>query len=153
FEVVRAAHIKGRIVNSANTPLKDITVAAYNIDGSLRTSVKSGADGTYQLDVPGGLYKIVLFDEALVYAPQFFASQSDFVSATIVVADSRQDLTLDFGMVVGGNITGVVKDSSTNAPLASVTIGAYDDFGVLVASGKTNDAGVYKLVVPDGSYR
>ncbi|MGZ4808139.1 MAG: hypothetical protein ACXV7D_02320 [Thermoanaerobaculia bacterium] len=153
FQVVRAAHIRGRIVNISEAPLKDITVAAYNLDGSLRTSVKSGVDGAYQLDVPTGLYKIVLFDEGLVYAPQFYSAASDFQSATAIVADIQQDLSLNFRMAAGGNITGIAKDDSTKATLASVTVGAYDAAGQLVASGKTNDAGAYKLVVPDGSYR
>jgi hypothetical protein len=57
-------------------------------------------------------------------------------------------------MVVGGQITGTVTDSATNAALLGICVQAYDSGGGKVASTQTNPSGVYTLnALPTGAYR
>ncbi len=153
FDVVPAAHVRGRTLSESGAPLKDITIAAYNRDGSLRTSVRTSSNGEFQLDLPAGTFKLVASDEALVYAVEFFSNAPDFRSAEEITVSARQDFTADFAMAVGGNFSGEVTDAQTHTPLGSITVGAYNATGDLISSAKTNEAGQYKLVVPAGSFR
>jgi len=153
FEVGPAGHVSGRAWNASGDSLANITVAAYNVDGSLRTSGRTGTSGEFQIDLPPGVFKLVAFDEALVYAPQFYAAAADFRSATEVTIAAGEDVPAEFRMEVGGNFAGVAKDAGTNAPLAGITVAAYNSTGDLIASATTDSAGEYRLVVPAGTYR
>lgn len=153
FEVVPAAHISGRALTVSGQPIPSITVSAYNLDGSLRTSADTNATGEYSLDLPPGAFKVVAFDEALVYAPQFYLTSDTFRTATNIALTLGQNVPLDFRMELGGLVTGKIRDAASGSQLSSITVGAYNGTGDLVSSGKSNDDGDYRLIVPAGAYR
>ena len=60
---------------------------------------------------------------------------------------------IDFGLAVGGTITGTVTDAGTGAPLADVSVYVYNASGSFVGSATTNASGVYtKTGLPTGTY-
>ena len=153
FDVSPAGHISGRVVKPDNTPLPNISVAAYFTDGVLRATAQSGIDGAYQIDVPPGSFKLVAYDNALAYAPKFYQQAADFATSTVLTIASGQTVTADFAMNIGGNFAGTARDAVTNVPVAGIDIAAYSADGTRVASALTDSDGRYRIVVPAGAYR
>ena len=152
FVLSRGATISGRVVDAAGNPVANVVAAAYNLDGTLHATAFTGADGTYELLVAPGTYKLVVFDSEMVYATRFLGGARDFASASAVGVATGQTLRgFDFSIITGGRVTGTVRDGSE--PRAGITVAAYDAAGTLMASAVTNAAGSYALVLPPGDYR
>ena len=152
IEVDVAGHITGHVFSSNNAPIPGINVSAYNANGSLRSTVTANITGLYQLDVPAGSFKVLAYDSNLVYAVRYFVQASNFESANLVSVATRQTVTADLRMDVGGTFTGTVRDALTNTVISGITVAAYNDSGQFVSSGDTDASGVYKVVVPAGAY-
>lgn len=147
-----AATIAGRVVDAAGAPVANVTAAAYNLDGTLHSSVLTEADGTYELLVAPGTYKLVVFDAQAVYATRFFGGARGFAATSALGVASGQSLRgFDFSILRGGIVTGTVREGSTAR--AGITVAAYDSAGTLVATAITDANGVYRFVVPPGDYR
>ncbi len=147
-----AATIEGRVVDAFGAPVANVTAAAYNLDGTLHSSALTKADGTYELLVAPGAYKLVVFDAQSVYATRFFGGAREFAATSSVALASGQHLRgFDFSVVLGGIVTGTVREGS--ATRAGITVAAYDAAGSLVATAITDANGVYRFVVPPGDYR
>lgn len=149
----------GRITGSirdaeSNAPLASIIVAAYNADGTVRTRTTSDANGAYTLIVPPGVYKTGAYDAALIYAPQFYASQLAFANATAsaVTAGAARN-GIDFHLTRGGRFSGIVTDRATGAPVSGATVAAYDLAGTRITSVRTAADGTYRLVAAAGTYK
>jgi len=153
FRVLPAGHVAGRISTADNGALANITVAAYNADGTQRTTTASDAGGRYQIDLPPGAYKLVAFDNALVYAPKFFAQAIDYLTAQEIDVLGGVTSTADFKLDVGGNFVGTARDAVTGAVVQGARIDAYDSNGQLVTSATTGIDGKYRLVVAAAAYR
>lgn len=152
FALVRGGTVSGRVRDAAGAPAGNVTVAAYNLDGTRFTSVQTKADGTYQLVLAPGAYKLAVFDPQLVYATRFLGGARDFATTgTAGVAAGQQVAGVNFTVVRGGRVTGTVRDGAT--PVAGITVAAYDASGLLAASATTTADGTYALVVPPGDYR
>ena len=150
----RAGAVTGRVTNPAGTPLQGITVAAYNDDGSQRIVAQTNVDGVYLLLLPAGTYRIAAYDPGLVYATQFYPQRNLFSTATAVpVVAMLATPAIDFVLVRGANFTGTITDQTSSAPIAGVTVGAYDDAGNLVSTATSDRSGNYTIVVPAGHYR
>lgn len=144
--LARGALIRGR-VNGPN-----LTVAAYNLDGTLHNATVSDAQGNYTLVVAPGEYKVGVSDASQTYATRFYGDTPDFRAAMRLFVGN--DTTgIDVTLPRGGRITGTVRDAATAQPLAGMTAAAYDAAGVLVASATTAADGRYTLVVAPGAYR
>ncbi|MDQ6802197.1 MAG: carboxypeptidase-like regulatory domain-containing protein, partial [Acidobacteriota bacterium] len=59
---------------------------------------------------------------------------------------------VDFSLTRGARFTGTVTDSVTRAPVAGVSIAAYDADGNATTTAVTDAAGNYSLVVPAGTF-
>lgn len=152
FALSRGATISGRVLDAAGNPVANVIAAAYNLDGTLHASAVTNANGTYELLVAPGTYKLVVFDSGMVYATRFFGGARDFASASAVGLAAGQALGgFDFSIVTGGRVIGTVRDGSQ--PREGITVGAYDAAGLLVATTVTNASGSYALVLPPGDYR
>jgi len=120
--------------------LQGITVAAYNADGTIRSLTLTDGDGAYQIVAPAGDYPLAAFDNALTYLPQTYPSPAH------VIAD--QTLTaFDFALSAGARVSGRVSSQTIGRPLSSVTIGAYDLNGQLIASTLTNGSGDFVMLL------
>lgn len=140
----RAVLISGR-VNAAG-----LTVAAYNLDGTLHTSTTSDGSGNYTLVVAPGQYRIAVSDPQLVYAVQFFGGTS-FRTATTVDAISNV-AGIDVTAPRAGRVSGIVR-TANGLPLAGIQVAAYDSAGLLAGVATTDAAGRYALALAPGSYR
>lgn len=148
----RGATIAGRVLDATGAPVANVIAAAYNLNGTVHASATTNADGTYEILVAPGTYKLVLFDPQLVYATRFFGGSHDFISSGPVGLAAGQSLRgFDFSVIRGGRITGTVRDGATGR--AGITVGAYDAAGLLVATAVTSASGAYAMVVPPGEYR
>jgi serine-aspartate repeat-containing protein C/D/E len=142
---------RGFVVSGrANAP--NITVAAYNEDGTLRVATVTDAAGNYVLVVPPGAYKIAFSDPSLTYATQFYGGAPFFDQATPLNVTSNR-AGIDVTLQRGGKFTGIVRNAVTAQPLAGITVSVYDGAGVLRSSATTGADGRYALVVSPGEYR
>lgn len=111
FALARGGFIAG-LVTAATSPLPSITVAAYNLSGTLRGFTKTNASGLYHLVLPAGTYKVAAFDEARVYATSFHAHSASFGSAVPVGVTANGTTTIAFPLSTGARIRGRAADSS-----------------------------------------
>ena len=144
FTLERGVHLYGRV----NAP--NLTIAAYNLDGTLHGETTSDASGLFDLLVAPGDYKIAAYDPALVYATQFFGAM-DFRSAPTIRAMGSV-IGLDITLSRGGRVMGTVRGSN-GQPLRGATVVAYSHFGIAIASATTAEDGTYRLLLPPGPYR
>ncbi|HET7712665.1 MAG TPA: carboxypeptidase-like regulatory domain-containing protein [Thermoanaerobaculia bacterium] len=152
----RAAHIAGRVIDAGTgAPLPLMTVTAFNVPGgTTRTFTTTNAAGEYQLNVPPGVYRIGAYDPNGAYATRFYRDGTAFADAEPVSVSSGQRLSgLQIALPKGGRLRGEVRDASSGAVAASITIAAYDSMGRLVATVKTDPSGRYTLVLSPGTYR
>lgn len=138
-----------RITGHVNAP--NLIIGAYNLDGTLHASTTSDAAGNYVLVVAPGDYRIAVSDPSLTFATLFYGGATDFRSAQRLTVNA--DVSgIDVTLPRGGHVSGTVRNN-TAQPLAGMTVGAYDEAGVLVASATTGADGRYELVVAPGTYR
>ncbi|HKO56057.1 MAG TPA: carboxypeptidase-like regulatory domain-containing protein, partial [Thermoanaerobaculia bacterium] len=152
--MTRGGRIAGRIVDRiSGAPLAGITAVAYNADATMRATAVSDAAGAYSLLVPPGDYRVGVFDAALVHLPQYASNAETFSVARVVRVLAQQSVTgVDFAPARGARVSGSATSRATAAPLRGITVGAYDAAGRLVASGITDAAGRYALLVDTGAY-
>ena len=150
----RGGTISGHISDASGTPLPTITVAAYNSDGSRRTFTQTNGTGAYTLLLPPGSFRIAAYDDAVVYATQFFPGQTIFFAGTALsVAEGQITPAVDFSLIRGSRFTGAISERATGAPAYGVFVGAFDGQGNTVATATSNLSGSYALVLPAGSYK
>lgn len=72
----------------------------------------------------------------------------------IVVADSVTTTGIDFGLAVGGFISGTVTDDSSHDPLDTGYVDIYDASGTYITRGYSNASGTYisSSALPSGTY-
>jgi hypothetical protein len=139
-----------RISGHVNAP--NLVIGAYNLDGTLHASSTSDSNGNYTLVVVPGDYRIAVSDPALGFATLFYGGESHFRNARTV--NVTGDLNaIDVTLQRGGRIGGIVRDANNSAPLAGITVAAYDASGLAVSSATTGADGRYALVVAPGAYR
>ena len=103
----RAGTVKGRVQEASDGLLTAITVAAYNGDGSQRTSVQTDRNGTYALALPPGAFRIGAYDNATRYATQFYPGRNLFRASSVVVITTGQIIpAVDFTLIRGARFTG-----------------------------------------------
>ncbi|HSP34425.1 MAG TPA: carboxypeptidase-like regulatory domain-containing protein [Thermoanaerobaculia bacterium] len=155
FRLERGGQLSGTVVDKVTgAPLRGITVAAYNADGTQRTFVTTDANGRYVLLLPAHPYRVAAFDANLVYATQFYPQANNFAHATAVTTSGGQTATLQpITLSHGGRFSGTVVDQSNGALVSGVVVAAYDQEGNLTANGTSDANGTYRMVVPPGTYR
>lgn len=115
---------------------------------------KSAVDGTYELFVPAGGYRIVFEDRSGTYASAFYAGAESFDGSTVIELGPGGTLdSIDAAMQRGGRITGTVRDAGTGAALASIVVASYNASGTVRAFTPAATDGTYTLIVPPGAYK
>jgi hypothetical protein len=150
----RGGQLRGRVTDGNGTPINGIHVAAYNDDGSSRAEQTTDNTGAYLLVLPPGRFRLAAFDNKLLFATEFYPQRIDFSSATpLSIAAGQVIPALDFALSRAGRVGGFVTDAATGAPLANITVAAYDAGIHLIASAVSGAAGQYTVGVPQGTYR
>jgi Carboxypeptidase regulatory-like domain len=155
FTLRRGGHVSGPVTDRATgASLAGVTVGAYDLSGTLVTSVRTAADGTYRLVVAPGIYKLVAFDEAFRYANAYLDGAASFeASRTVSIAADEESSGADFLMAAGAKASGSATDLTSGAPAAGIVVTAYDSTGTATASSTTSAAGNFAFTVPPGTYR
>jgi len=151
FALRRAGSIAGTITSAPDAPLMDITVEAYNPDGTRRAFTTTDAVGHYQLVLPPGNYRLAAFDKAQNYLTSFYSHQSSFATATVVPVAEGLTATADFVLTAGAILAGTISDAG-GASIVSAHISVYSGTGV-IAEAVSDSAGHYRLLLGAGSYR
>jgi hypothetical protein len=153
--MARGARLGGKVTDrTTGARLANITAVAYNADGTTRAFGNSDATGAYTIVVPAGDFRVGVFDSGLVYLPQFHPNQTTFAAAVPQHAIAQQSVGgLDFALTKGARVAAHVTSRTTGAPLAAITVGAYDPAGHLIASGTTDGSGDTTLLVGPASVR
>ena len=153
------AQITGAVTDaSTQAKLQYIDATVYDSSGDYLAQTYTAANGTYTLDaMPAGSYKVEFSNgyDNTGYLPQYYNAKASLSAADLVALASAQTATgINAAMQTGGKITGTVTDASTQEPIASVYVYAYDSNGNYVASADTNSNGVYTITgLATGSYR
>jgi hypothetical protein len=140
-------------VSSGSSPRAAITVAAYNLSGTLRGLTKSDTNGAYRLVLPPGTFKLAAYDDARVYATLFYASSASFAGAASVPVSADATTSINFQLSLGARISGHAAEAGAGAVLAGIIVTAYDSSGYTVATATTASSGSYELFLPAGAYR
>ncbi len=149
----RAGTVTGYVKDRSGSPLLAITIAAYNTDGSQRTSVQTDANGGYSLALPPGSFRIVAYDNTVIYATQFYPGRNLFRTANPIAISTGQIVAgVDFLLTRGARFTGSIVDAATQLPLSGISIAGYDTDGNLVTPAITDASGNYALVLPAGTF-
>ena len=98
-----------------------------------------------------GRYR-VQFGPEQGYVIQFFRNRPSYERADLVVVSEREDVVgVDFGAVLGANVSGRVVDGRTGLPIPNMDVVARLSNGNDVAWGATDSEGTYLLnAVPNG---
>jgi hypothetical protein len=151
FVLSSGRSISGFVGNAATgAPLAGAVVAAYNLDGSRRTFVHTNDDGSFNLTVPAGSYKIAAYHEVAPYIPTFFRNERLFGLADTVTPPATN---INFGLGLGTKLLGSVKEKVTGIPLPTMQVVAYDLQGNVQFRTDTNPAGNFAFVLPPGSFK
>jgi hypothetical protein len=150
----RAGTIVGAVSDASARVLPRMSVAAYNDDGSQRTTVHSDINGGYVLALPPGTFRIAAYDESLVYAHQFYDRQVTFTAAAPVVVTSGQTIDrVDFSLDRGARVSGVISDGGDGTVTQGITVAAFDADGNTLGTAVTSANGTYSFVLPAGGYK
>lgn len=150
----RAGVVSGVVSDASGAPLGGITVAAYNGDGTQRTTAQTDAGGAYSLLLPPGTFRVAAFDSSLVYATEFYPDRFLFSDGTpITLVAGVATTAVNLSLVRGGRVRGTITDQQSGAAIAGITVAAYDDSGNVISSGVSSSDGKYALVAPPGDYR
>jgi hypothetical protein len=153
FRLRPGLRIHGVVVTSSNTPLQGMVVSAYNLDGTRRGFQTTNALGEFALTVPAGEYKVVAWDDALVFAPEFYSNAKSFGTASTVRV-SAHVFGITFSLDPGAKASGVVTASKTGQPLSGINVSAFDAAtGELIAYVTTRAGGEFLLALPAGRYK
>ncbi|WP_310529441.1 carboxypeptidase-like regulatory domain-containing protein, partial [Nocardioides sp.] len=153
--------ITGTVTGTGGTPLNGATVTAEQRVTEFGAtfwdyvdSVLTPANGTYSLQVPPGQMRIRF--EAATYMSEYYDDALDAVDADPVTVTTASVPNINAALVVGGKITGTVRDNA-NAAIPSASVTAYRLVGgtwTYVSGSSTNASGVYTIDgLRAGTYR
>jgi hypothetical protein len=143
--------VSGHITRASdNSDLAGILVRLYTDEGELvAESSPSASDGTYLVPVLPGTY----YAKTASYGQPFINEVYNDIpciafcfltlgDAIAVVADTTTE-HIDFALSEGGQISGTIRNASTNEPLADVVVEILNNSGFPIESITTSATGVY----------
>lgn len=144
--LVKGGQISGQITAADTTlPLDDVSVYAYDSDGSYVDSASANASGVYTITkLVSGDYRLSFEPSGIPYLQEYYDNKSDMDTADPIHVNISQTVTdKDAVLARGGQISGQVTADDTGLPLEYVSIAIYD------SDGRTVD---YAYPESDGSY-
>ena len=153
FELEQGGTITG-VVTGEGIPIDNLHVYAEDITtGEWKGGANTKADGTYKIIVPAGDYRVRACAECFPmhpYVGEYYDDEYDWDMATpVAVAVGVVTSGIDFDLVPGGMISGVVTDEVTGNPIFNLEMIIQDyDTGVVYGGVSTRPDGSYTFVVP-----
>ena len=151
---VEAAEVVGRITDAdSGQSLQGAVIRAIPLARNLREArATSQSDGTYQLDLIRGKYRLFASLPGSDYLPQFFSASGETRGDVIDVATFSSFRIIDLKLAAGGSIGGKVLRAADLAPLADLRV--YALARGFRASTQTNSDGCYRFrALPPGTYK
>ena len=151
FGLTLGGTIAGTVTASgAGTPLANVSVEAFTASGSragVATTDASGAytiiglsTGTYYARTSGSLlYLDELYDGLPCPDGGCTVAEGTGVNVTAGAAT----VNVDFGLALGGTITGTISDGATGVPLAGIDVRIETSGGAWAGGAATNAEGLY----------
>ncbi len=146
----RSGSISGMVVDaSSGAPLTDVSLYAWPVEGSIG-EVGWGwtdSDGTFTIyGLTTGEYILFGYDFSGLYLPTYFDGVTDPSLATPVAVVSGADTAgVRLRMVLGGGVTGHVRDARNGAPLPNTFVTAFDPEGGWAGFAFTGEDGAYAM--------
>jgi protocatechuate 3,4-dioxygenase beta subunit len=166
----QAATIAGTVKDKTGVPLPSVVVKAVdgNNESNVIQPIYTDPNGRYKfVGLPPMDYKVQVSDDVNhKYLWQYYQNKSNFVQANKVQL-TEQNLNashIDFEMEIGGKIAGSVKEASTQAAIAGMTIQAFligngsslENYPIATTAsgaGITDSSGNYEITgLPLGQY-
>jgi Carboxypeptidase regulatory-like domain len=151
---VEAAEVVGRITDAdSGQSLQGAVIRAIPLARNLREArATSQSDGTYQLDLIRGKYRLFASLPGSDYLPQFFSASGETRGDVIDVATFSSFRIIDLKLTAGGSIAGTVLRAVDLAPLAGLRVYAYARG--FRSFSQTNSDGSYRFrALPPGTYK
>ena len=155
-----AGFLNGMVTDATSTGAvgTGVTVYAYDASGRLMGSA-SVVNGAYTIGgLPAGSYHVQTGNTS-GYTNQAFSGVAcsgacaPTAGSLVAVSAGLTTFSIDFSLTLRGVISGFVRDNSTLATLANVTVSAYNGGGTLVGSVQSSNAGSYAWPgLPAGTY-
>jgi hypothetical protein len=155
----RGGTISGTVTDAAtDEPLAGIDVCV----GFVAACDTTAADGSYELTVPTGTYKIHFGPSffgpgsgSLGYAPVYYHdAYSSEAASKVAVTAGGATAGIDQAMHEGARVTGTVVDALSKDPLGEITVCANDPATGFGGCDQTDELGAYAIQgLPAGSYR
>ena len=125
--LLEAAEVVGRITDAdSGQTLRGAVIRAIPLARNLREVLAtSQSDGTYQLDLIRGKYRLLVSLPGSDYLPQFFSASGETRGDVIDVATFSSFRVIDLKLAAGGSIGGKVLRAADLAPLADLRIYAF----------------------------
>ncbi|MBF0226577.1 MAG: carboxypeptidase regulatory-like domain-containing protein [Desulfobacterales bacterium] len=155
FKLKIGGKITGKVVASSGEPVKDIWISAFIVSSHKYIgSVFTKADGTYDLNLPEGNYKIHISEYNTDYAAQWYEQTYDYFSSkTVEIKSGKITENINFSIESGGSIIGKIVRDITNEAIPNLWIEAYDVSTDKYIGGTVTDSdGNYILSLPVGKY-
>jgi len=152
--MLEGAEVVGRITDAdTGQSLQGAVIRAIPVARNLReVQASSRGDGTYQLDLIRGKYRLFASLPGSDYLPQFFSASGESRGDVIEVATFSSFRIIDLKLAAGGSIAGTVLRSADLVPLADLRV--YALARGFRASTQTNSDGSYRFrALPPGTYK
>lgn len=140
----------GTVTDALNgVGLQAVLISVHTATGTVRTVATTTSTGTYTVSglAPGIYYAHTAVPSSYHYIDQAYDSvpcvPCDVTqSAPIVVNSGAVTTSIDFALLAGGSITGVVSGAGTGSPLSAL-VSLYSATGNLVKTESTDAGGAY----------
>ena len=149
--------ITGFVTGEADgQPVNGLTIRVYQFaTGTYVGSATTHADGSYSVSVDPGSYKV----RAGYYDSDFVEEYYDNAPSSGTASEIRVEAGrivsgIDFSLIRGGRISGVVSGAQDGQPIAGMWVAAYNaDTGSYETGDSTGSTGVFSITrLPPGSY-
>ena len=144
--------ISGTVLDVATgIPVVGVEISASHEETGAWSGTRTDSDGRYVLRGLGaGEYRIQ-FGPEQGYLVQYFRNQPIWDDADLAVVRDREDVDgINFGLLLGANVSGRIMDGATGLPIRGMDVGARLN-GNDVAWGTTDSERTYLLeAIPDG---
>ena len=117
--------ITGTVYDAQNNPIEGAIVFTEMWGGPMLRwlQVRTEADGSYELKVPGGTFVVWAMKSGFV--TEYYDNAPDAQQATKLTLDAANpsETGIDFVLGEGGKISGIVRDASTGDPVEGAAVG------------------------------
>jgi 5-hydroxyisourate hydrolase-like protein (transthyretin family) len=165
FTLTPGARISGTVTDSGTSlPVAGVSVVIYDTEGTRVVATGStNSSGVYtsSTGLPTGTY-YARTSNSKGYVDALYAGAAcpgglctPSTGTPINVAAGVMRPGIDFGLAMGGRVSGTVAEAATGLPVAAVQVHVYDSAGSRVTSVYTDCGGVYTTStgLPAGGYR